>query len=74
MLRNTALIVQPFSRSSKHSPDTASCPTTATSDQPDLTAAAQHLGVWPSRICELELGRRPNDELAARYHTWPNTA
>ncbi len=29
-----------------------------------LTAAAAHLGVWPARIGELELGRRPNDELA----------
>jgi Transposase len=32
-----------------------------------LTAAAAQLGVWPARIGELELGRRPNDELAARY-------
>ncbi|MDE0547414.1 transposase [Microbacterium sp. C7(2022)] len=35
-----------------------------------LTAAAQHLGVWPSRIGELELGRRPNDDLAHRYREW----
>ncbi|WP_290721216.1 IS110 family transposase [Gordonia sp. UBA7599] len=35
-----------------------------------LTAAAQHLGVWPARIGELELGRRPNDELATRYRAW----
>ena len=39
-----------------------------------LTAAAAHLGVWPSRIGELELGRRPNDELAERYRTWLNAA
>jgi hypothetical protein len=30
-----------------------------------LTAPAAHLGVWPARIGELELGRRPNAELAA---------
>ena len=35
-----------------------------------LTAAAEHLGVWPARIGELELGRRPNDELATRYRAW----
>jgi transcriptional regulator with XRE-family HTH domain len=39
-----------------------------------LTAAATHLGVWPARIGELELGRRPNDELAARYRAWLNAA
>ncbi len=35
-----------------------------------LTAAAAHLGVWPARIGELELGRRPNDQLAAAYRDW----
>lgn len=39
-----------------------------------LTTAAQHLGVWPARIGELELGRRPNNELATRYRAWLNTA
>lgn len=39
-----------------------------------LTAAAEHLGVWPARIGELELGRRPNDELAHRYREWLNAA
>lgn len=39
-----------------------------------LTAAATHLGVWPARIGELELGRRPNDELADRYRTWLKAA
>jgi transposase len=39
-----------------------------------LTAAAEHLGVWPARIGELELGRRPNDELAHRYRQWLNAA
>lgn len=39
-----------------------------------LTAAAQHLGVWPARIGELELGRRPNPELAVRYREWLNAA
>lgn len=28
---------------------------------------AEHLGVWPARISELELGRGPNNELATRY-------
>ena len=39
-----------------------------------LTAAAEHLGVWPARIGELELGRRPNDDLAARYRQWLTAA
>ena len=39
-----------------------------------LTTAATHLGVWPARIGELELGRRPNDELATRYRAWLNAA
>lgn len=39
-----------------------------------LTAAATQLGVWPARIGELELGRRPNDELAQRYRAWLNAA
>ncbi|MDC5699376.1 IS110 family transposase [Intrasporangium calvum] len=39
-----------------------------------LTAAAEHLGVWPARIGELELGRRPNEELATRYRAWLNAA
>ena len=39
-----------------------------------LTAAAEHLGVWPARIGELELGRRPSDELAHRYREWLNAA
>jgi transposase len=39
-----------------------------------LTAAAEYLGVWPARIGELELWRRPNHELAARYRAWLTTA
>lgn len=39
-----------------------------------LTAAAQHLNVWPARIGELELGQRPNDNLARRYREWLNAA
>jgi transposase len=39
-----------------------------------LTAAAKHLGVWPARIGELELGRRPNHHLATRYRAWLTTA
>jgi transposase len=39
-----------------------------------LTAAASHLGVWPARIGELELGRRPNDDLARRYREWLRAA
>jgi hypothetical protein len=35
-----------------------------------LTAAAEHLAVWPPRIGEHELGRRPNDDLANRYREW----
>ncbi|QTV79257.1 IS110 family transposase [Microbacterium sp. NIBRBAC000506063] len=39
-----------------------------------LTAAALHLGVWPARVGELELGRRPNDDLATRYREWLTAA
>ncbi|MGL4175027.1 MAG: hypothetical protein ACRCSN_03040 [Dermatophilaceae bacterium] len=39
-----------------------------------LTAAAQHLGVWPARIGELGLGRRPNNDLATRYRAWLTAA
>ncbi|HOB05500.1 MAG TPA: IS110 family transposase [Propionibacteriaceae bacterium] len=39
-----------------------------------LTAAAEHLGVWPARIGELELGRRPNHDLANRYRAWLTAA
>ena len=39
-----------------------------------LTAAAMHLAVWPARVGELELGRRPNDELANRYRAWLKAA
>lgn len=39
-----------------------------------LTAAAKHLGVWPARIGELELGQRPNNELATRYRAWLTAA
>ncbi len=39
-----------------------------------LTAAAEHLAVWPARIGELELGRRPNDDLAERYRRWLKAA
>lgn len=35
-----------------------------------LTAAAHHLGVWPSQISHLELGRRRDDELANTYRHW----
>jgi hypothetical protein len=39
-----------------------------------LTAAAGHLGVWPARVGELELGRRPNDDLARRSREWLQAA
>lgn len=39
-----------------------------------LTAAAEHLGVWPARVGELELGQRPNDDLANRYREWLTAA
>lgn len=39
-----------------------------------LTTAAEHLAVWPARIGELELGRRPNDDLAQRYRRWLKAA
>lgn len=39
-----------------------------------LTAAAAHLGVWPARVGELELGRRPDHDLATRYRDWLTAA
>jgi len=39
-----------------------------------LTAAATHLGVWPARISELELGRLRNDDLVTAYRNWLTTA
>jgi hypothetical protein len=43
-------------------------------DLPVPTAAVAHLGGWPARLGELERGRRPNDEPAARCRTWLNAA
>ncbi len=39
-----------------------------------LTAAANHLGVWPTAISELERGIRRNDDLATSYRIWLNAA
>lgn len=39
-----------------------------------LTTAANHLGVWPATISELERGIRRNDELAHTYRQWLQTA
>lgn len=35
-----------------------------------LTAAATHLGVWPTVISQLERGHRRNDDLANAYRAW----
>jgi hypothetical protein len=39
-----------------------------------ITAAAQQVDVWPSRIGELELGTPPNDDLAHRHREWLTAA
>lgn len=39
-----------------------------------LTAAAEHLSVWPAHIEEPELGPRPNHNLTTRYQEWLTTA
>ena len=39
-----------------------------------LTTAAAALNVWPSRVGELELGRRRDDAFAERYRQWLNAA
>ena len=39
-----------------------------------LTAAANHLGVWPTTISELERGIRRNDDLANTYREWLTAA
>jgi transposase len=35
-----------------------------------LTAAAQHFGVWPATISNLERGLRRDDELTDNYRAW----
>ena len=39
-----------------------------------LSAAATHLGVWPTTISQLERGRRRNDGLANAYRAWLSAA
>ena len=39
-----------------------------------LTTVAAALGVWPSRVGELELGRRRDDDFANRYRQWLTAA
>lgn len=39
-----------------------------------LTRVAQHFGVWPATISELERGSRRNDTLAAAYRKWLHAA
>ncbi|WP_432194631.1 IS110 family transposase [Streptomyces sp. bgisy027] len=39
-----------------------------------LTAAARHLGVWPTRISDVERGTRRLDDLAHAYRNWLQTA
>lgn len=39
-----------------------------------LTTVAAALGVWPSRVGELELGRRRDDDFAYRYRQWLTAA
>jgi len=39
-----------------------------------LTAAANHLGVWPTVISNLERGTRRDDQLAQTYRQWLQTA
>lgn len=39
-----------------------------------LTAAANHLGQWPTTISRLERGQARNDDLATRYRTWLTAA
>ncbi|WP_343243020.1 helix-turn-helix domain-containing protein [Streptomyces sp. SID12501] len=39
-----------------------------------LTAAAQHLGVWPATISTLERGIRRDDDLTRAYRDWLQAA
>ncbi len=39
-----------------------------------LSAAATQLGVWPTVISQLELGKRRNDDLANTYRAWLQAA
>lgn len=55
-------------------PDYSDLRPTRTAKNLTLTAAAEHLGVWPAHVGELELGRRPNHDLARRYREWLTAA
>ncbi len=39
-----------------------------------LTAAAKHLGVWPTTISEIERGIRRSDDLTNTYREWLKAA
>ena len=39
-----------------------------------LTIAATALGVWPSRLSDLERGQRRDDDFAQRYRDWLTAA
>lgn len=39
-----------------------------------LTTVANHFGVWPMRISELERGIRRDDDFATTYRKWLTTA
>ena len=39
-----------------------------------LTTAATALGVWPSRLSDLERGQRRDDDFAQRYREWLTAA
>jgi hypothetical protein len=39
-----------------------------------LTTVATALKMWPARVGELELGRWPDDDVAATYRAWLNAA
>ena len=59
--------------------DDATSTTTATFGRPPNqkdhpTAAAAHLGAWPTVISRLERGRQRNDTIATNYRQWRNAA
>lgn len=55
-------------------PDVADLRPLRQTKNPTLTAAANHFGVWPSVISELERGLRRDDTFADDYRQWLSAA
>lgn len=54
----------------EHLPDTSDLRPARLAAGVSLQTVADHFGVWPARISELERGLKRDDELEQRYRTW----